>query len=71
MFAGESMFYKEASASKAAFCYLVEFLKEKGCQWIDCQVTTPLLESFGAKEISRLEFMDLLKESLTQKNLFS
>lgn len=60
MFAGESMFYLEPNASKVAFATLVEHLKGFGVRWIDCQMITPLFESFGAREIPRAEYLKLL-----------
>src|SRR5690606_2406321 len=57
IFCGESMFYHTTDASKVAFCNLVEFLKAKNYQLIDCQVYTPHLESLGAREIDREAFL--------------
>lgn len=65
MFAGESMFYRKPNASKLALCYLITHLQEREVSWIDCQMMTPLLQSFGAVCIPRLEFMKLLKEALS------
>ena len=64
MFAGESMFYRETNGSKLALLKCIEYLKERGTTWLDCQMTTPLLASFGAREITRDEFMTLLRKSL-------
>ncbi len=60
MFYGESMFYTQTDASKVAFVHLVEHLKDRGVGMIDCQMKTPLLNSFGAGEISRDTFMQTL-----------
>jgi leucyl/phenylalanyl-tRNA--protein transferase len=60
MFYGESMFHTEANASKVAFVNLVEHLKKQGVAMIDCQMKTPLLTSFGGREISRKEFAEQL-----------
>jgi leucyl/phenylalanyl-tRNA---protein transferase len=60
MFYGESMFHTKADASKIAFVNLVEVLKNKGVGMIDCQMKTPLLTSFGGREISRQAFMQNL-----------
>ena len=65
MFAGESMFYRESGASKAALMFLSEFLSSHGVTWIDCQVMTPLFESLGAQLIPRRKFLDLLSEALS------
>lgn len=71
MFAGESMFYRKGNASKLALCFLVEHLLQRGAKWIDCQVMTPVFKDFGAKEIPRQDFMQLLREALqTKVNLF-
>ena len=59
-FAAESSFYRKANASKVAMVALYEYLKREGIPWFDCQVLTPFSESFGAKEISRDEFLRLL-----------
>lgn len=60
MFYGESMFHHVTDASKVAFVHLVEFLKNQGIGMIDCQMKTPLLASFGGREIPRDEFMQNL-----------
>ena len=69
-FAGESMFYREPNASKLALWYLTEWLREQGAEWIDCQQLTPLLKSFGAREVSRAEFMELLRTAVESPPLF-
>ena len=60
MFYGESMFSRATDASKVALVALVQHLKEKGFPLIDCQMHTPLLESLGAREIPRREFLRAL-----------
>jgi len=60
MFYGESMFHTQTDASKVAFVHLVEHLKSKGVGMIDCQMKTPLLASFGGREIPRKEFSQIL-----------
>ncbi|MEO1448089.1 MAG: leucyl/phenylalanyl-tRNA--protein transferase [Bacteroidota bacterium] len=63
-FFGESMFAHVSNASKAGFITLVRRLEQEGFQLIDCQVYTKHLESLGAKEIPREQFMRQLAESL-------
>ncbi len=63
-FAGESMFHLEPNASKLALLHLVEHLRERGLEWIDIQMLTPHMESLGAKEIAREEFLKKLKATL-------
>jgi leucyl/phenylalanyl-tRNA--protein transferase len=62
VFFGESMFHRVSDASKAAFAFAVESLKQWGYRLIDCQVYTDHLASLGAREISRAEFIGLLDE---------
>lgn len=59
-FYGESMFHIKTDASKVAFIYLVKHLTQLGISIIDCQMKTPLLESFGGREITRDAFVQLL-----------
>jgi leucyl/phenylalanyl-tRNA--protein transferase len=63
-FFGESMFSRKSNASKVAFVHLAGILKSWGFALIDCQVTTELLQSFGAREIPRAVFLKRLKEAL-------
>jgi leucyl/phenylalanyl-tRNA--protein transferase len=60
MFYGESMFSRATDASKVALVGLVQMLRSRGFPLIDCQVHTPLLESLGAREIPRREFLRAL-----------
>jgi leucyl/phenylalanyl-tRNA--protein transferase len=57
IFFGESMFTEKTDASKAALVHLVQLLQRWDFELIDCQVTTPHLKRFGAREISRREFL--------------
>ncbi len=60
VFCGESMFSKASNASKVALHYLVEKLKGENYAVIDCQVYNEHLESLGAEEIPRDEFLKFL-----------
>ena len=60
-FFGESMFSKASNASKYAFISYVQYLRQEGIEIIDCQVYTEYLESFGARMISRQEFLEKVK----------
>jgi leucyl/phenylalanyl-tRNA--protein transferase len=60
VFFGESMFSRISNASKIAFVYLVRGLAVGGYRLIDCQVANPHLESLGARNIPRQEFMQYL-----------
>lgn len=57
VFCGESMFAKVSNASKVAF---ISFIQNTNYRIIDCQVHTKHLESLGAKEIGREEFLGYL-----------
>ena len=57
VFCGESMFSKLSNASKLA---LIAFIQNSNYKLIDCQVYTKHLESLGAEEISRDEFLRFL-----------
>jgi len=63
-FCGESMFHLRSGASKAALVYLVEYLKTRDVKWIDIQNISPLFALFGAREIPRADFMELLKSAI-------
>jgi len=67
-FFGESMFSHVSDASKTALVTLVEHVKSWPDVLIDCQVTTEHLARMGAREVSRREFIRLLKRSLQAKN---
>jgi leucyl/phenylalanyl-tRNA--protein transferase len=62
MFYGESMFHTQTDASKIAFVNLVNYLKTKQVGMIDCQMKTPLLTSFGGREIPREVFSQTLSK---------
>ena len=64
IFCGESMFSKVSNASKVAFITLVENLKIRKYKLIDCQVHNDHLESLGAREIPRAEFINILNSEL-------
>lgn len=63
IFCGESMFSKVSNASKVAFIYLSNYFQQKGYKLIDCQMHNDHLESLGCVEISREDFMKVLKIS--------
>ena len=57
---------KERSRPKVGFSYLVRQLKGWGIELIDSQVHTEHLERFGARHISRSEYLGFVHE-LTSK----
>ncbi|MBU2928054.1 leucyl/phenylalanyl-tRNA--protein transferase [Winogradskyella psychrotolerans] len=58
VFCGESMFAKVSNASKVGF---ITFVQNSNYKLIDCQIYTNHLESLGAKDIPRAEFIKYLK----------
>ncbi len=59
-FMAESMFHRTTNASKVALVEAVQFLWKQGIRLFDVQFLTPHLESLGAYEISRDEYLDRL-----------
>jgi leucyl/phenylalanyl-tRNA---protein transferase len=68
-FFGESMFSDRGDASKVAFVRAVEWLARRGIDLIDCQVRTEHLARFGAREIPRDLFLDMLERALERPHL--
>jgi leucyl/phenylalanyl-tRNA--protein transferase len=64
LFCGESMFSRETDASKICLVHLVERLRRGGFILLDTQWTTPHLRTFGAIDIPRDSYLDLLEEAL-------
>lgn len=58
LFCGESMFSTVSNSSKLAFIALNQHLKRFNGELIDCQMLTPHLQSLGAEEISREQFIN-------------
>ncbi len=69
-FFGESMFSREPNASKICLVHLVERLNERGFILLDTQFTTPHLKRFGAIEVPRQRYEQLLAEALEESAIF-
>ena len=72
-FFGESMFHHVTGASKVALCHLVEILRQGGFLLLDTQWVTPHLATFGAIEIPRSHYMEMLAQAIgktARLNLF-
>ena len=67
-FFGESMFHLVNDASKVAFAALAGLLTDAGFGLIDCQQHTGHLSSFGAVDISRMKFCDILQSELAKES---
>lgn len=66
-FFGESMFYKVSNASKACVVKLYEILKQNGFVLLDIQMITPHFKSFGAIEISKRAYLEILDRAMNVK----
>jgi leucyl/phenylalanyl-tRNA---protein transferase len=69
-FMGESMFTRARDASKVCFVYLVDRLRERGYELLDCQIQNPHLARLGAREISEQEYLRRLQLALTLDRSF-
>ncbi len=58
------MFHRETDASKVALVALIERLHARGYGLLDTQWTTAHLEQFGAIEIPRRRYLELLDDAL-------
>jgi len=68
-FFGESMFFRRPDASKAAFVTLVRQLEQWGFDFVDCQQTTDHLLRFGAREVPRYRFREMLDKAVRKPTL--
>ncbi|AEI48182.1 leucyl/phenylalanyl-tRNA--protein transferase [Runella slithyformis] len=62
VFFGESMFHTVSNASKVAFHYLIEILKQQNYILLDTQFINDNVRRFGAIEIPKSEYIKLLKK---------
>ncbi len=63
-FFGESMFSRESNASKVALAHLVARLRVGRFTLLDCQFITDHLQSLGAIEVSRDDYVGLLDSAM-------
>ena len=69
-FFGESMFHRATDASKVALVALMDRLRRRSFRLLDVQWVTPHLEQFGAREISREEYLRQLENALKRDVAF-
>jgi leucyl/phenylalanyl-tRNA--protein transferase len=69
-FFGESMFHRATDASKVALVALVERLRGRGYRLLDTQWVTEHLVQFGAVEVPRSKYLQLLDQSLQVSSRF-
>jgi leucyl/phenylalanyl-tRNA---protein transferase len=66
-FFGESMFHTVTDGSKVALAHLVARLKRGGYRLLDAQFVTTHLAKFGAIEVDRALYQELLAQALSQE----
>ncbi|MBT8246781.1 MAG: leucyl/phenylalanyl-tRNA--protein transferase [Acidimicrobiia bacterium] len=71
LFAGESMFHRARDTSKVAMVRLVDKLRDDGATIFDVQWQTSHLESLGAIEIARSEYMARLAGAMAAPDRWS
>lgn len=69
-FFGESMFHRQTDASKVALVALGERLRQRGFTLLDAQFLTPHLESLGAIEIRRHDYLQRLSAAIAMPCIF-
>ncbi|WP_417407515.1 leucyl/phenylalanyl-tRNA--protein transferase [Hoeflea sp.] len=68
-FFGESMFSRVTDASKVCLVHLVNRLRARGFVLLDTQFTTEHLKRFGAIDVPRDQYADMLEEALEGPDL--
>lgn len=66
-FFGESMFSHIRDTSKIALAYLVARLKAGGFILLDTQFTTPHLEGFGARNVPKAHYHEMLERAIDRQ----
>ena len=69
-FFGESMFHHVRDASKIALLALIERLRKRRFTLLDTQWLTPHLQTFGAIEIPRTKYLQLLNNAVSLRRHF-
>ena len=67
MFFGESMFSMVSNASKVALFYLCKHLYAHQLMLIDCQVQSPHLQTLGAFNMARTQFIEYVSKFCPQE----
>ena len=60
IFVGESMFHTQANASKYAYIGMCQYLEAQGVVAVDNQLPTEHLDSLGAVNMEREEFLEIM-----------
>jgi len=64
LFAGESMFHVGRDASKVALMFLVQLMRDTRMTLLDVQWRTDHLESLGAIDVGRQQYLALLADAV-------
>jgi len=70
-FFGESMFHHTSNASKVAFHYLIEILRQQEYVLLDTQFINDNVRRYGAIEIPKADYLKQLKAALRKKARFT
>jgi leucyl/phenylalanyl-tRNA---protein transferase len=70
-FFGESMFSRATDASKVALVALVQHLRERNFLLLDSQIMNEHIRQFGALEISRMEYLRVLRAAINVETNFT
>jgi len=70
-FFGESMFYTKSNASKVAVVKLYEILKKNKFILFDIQMMTSHFKTFGAVEISKRGYLEILERAMDIEREFN
>ncbi|MFI5144041.1 MAG: leucyl/phenylalanyl-tRNA--protein transferase [Ignavibacteria bacterium] len=69
-FFGESMFFTKSNASKVAVVKLYEILKRNKFILLDIQMMTSHFKTFGAIEISKRGYLEILERAMSAERKF-
>jgi leucyl/phenylalanyl-tRNA--protein transferase len=64
------MFYTQPNASKVAFHYLIQTLRQQGFELLDTQFINDNVKRFGAIEIPKSNYLNLLRKATEKKARF-
>jgi leucyl/phenylalanyl-tRNA--protein transferase len=71
VFFGESMFSHETDASKIALLALCRRIAAHGFRLLDCQVSSPHLQSLGARLMPRNQFAAVIRSACASESPFA
>ncbi len=69
-FFGESMFHTQSNASKVCVVKLYEILKHNNYILFDIQMMTPVFKTFGAIQITKRAYLEILKRAMKEERKF-